>query len=690
LSFHNSYSYLKKIDQLPTGPEWHCDIVTVQGDILDDNRLRMVEDLEVWFRDPVECVRELLSNPAFVDYTSFAPECVYSDSEGKERIFDEMWTGDWWWETQVRQTRAGEKSQIINRILFYWQDKLPEGATIAPIILSSDKTQLSVFQGDKSAWPVYITIGNISKEVRRQPSAHATILLGYLPVAKLECFKDATRSLAGYRLFHYCMSKILAGLVNAGNDGVEITCCDGYIRLFYLILAAYVADFPEQCLVGCSMENRCPDCITKADERGNYVKTLYRDQKTTLDILEEHRKGGDPVKFDQYGIRAIYEPFWKDLPHSNIFKSFTPDLLHQLHKGVFKDHLVKWCTAVMGEAEVDARFKAMSSYPGLRHFKKGVSFVTQWTGTEHKEMERIFMGVLAGAVNSKVLTIARSLLDFIYYSQFQLHTSSTLEKLEKTLKTFHENKQIFIELGIRKHFNIPKLHAIQHYVEKIRYLGSPDGYNTEAPERLHIDYAKAAYRASNKRDYTEQMSIWLQRQEAMWMKQSYLMWVTLDLPSLLKTSGTDEANVVERDIDDEGHGEDDTGAVTLCDLPTSTIGRIWQVAKTPPYANMSAEQLAIQFGAQDFISQLSIFLGTRSTFSPNSLDRFNAYRQVKLVLPPNRYVSNQTRSNRIRTTPAVPRKGRRPASLGHFDVALVIVDRKLFQEGNGYDGLHFF
>ena len=158
------------------------------------------------------------------------------------------------------------------------------------------------------------------------------------------------------------------------------------------------------------------------------MNSLYCDQKTTLDILEEHQKGGDPVKFDQYGIRAVYEPFWRDLPHSNIFNSFTPDLLHQLHKGVFKDHLIKWCTAVMGEAEVDTRFKAMSSYPGLRHFKKGMSFVTQWTGTEHKEMEKVFMGVLAGAVNSKVLTIACSLIGFIYYSQYQLHTSKTLEK----------------------------------------------------------------------------------------------------------------------------------------------------------------------------------------------------------------------------------------------------------------------
>jgi hypothetical protein len=37
-----------------------------------------------------------------------------------------------------------------------------------------------------------------------------------------------------------------------------------------------------------------------------------------------------------------------------------------------------------------------------------------------------------------------------------------------------------------------------HYVTCIRALGLADGYNTESPERLHIDFAKEAYRASNK------------------------------------------------------------------------------------------------------------------------------------------------------------------------------------------------
>ena len=46
-----------------------------------------------------------------------------------------------------------------------------------------------------------------------------------------------------------------------------------------------------------------------------------------------------------------------------------PDLLHQLHKGVFKDHLVKWCANIIGEKGLNSHLKAMNSYLGLQHFK---------------------------------------------------------------------------------------------------------------------------------------------------------------------------------------------------------------------------------------------------------------------------------------------------------------------------------
>ncbi|KAJ7928722.1 hypothetical protein B0H13DRAFT_1860298 [Mycena leptocephala] len=56
VSYHNNYAYMKKIDQLPTGPGWKCEIVTAAGNRLDDNDEMMKEDLELWKRDPVECI----------------------------------------------------------------------------------------------------------------------------------------------------------------------------------------------------------------------------------------------------------------------------------------------------------------------------------------------------------------------------------------------------------------------------------------------------------------------------------------------------------------------------------------------------------------------------------------------------------------------------------------------------------
>jgi hypothetical protein len=92
---------LKKIDELPIGPEWKCQIIDVKGDRHDEDGNPMQEQLELWHRDPIECVEGLIGNPAYQKFISYVPEHVYVDCEGKVRVFDELWTADWWWDTQV-------------------------------------------------------------------------------------------------------------------------------------------------------------------------------------------------------------------------------------------------------------------------------------------------------------------------------------------------------------------------------------------------------------------------------------------------------------------------------------------------------------------------------------------------------------------------------------------------------------
>ncbi|KAI6017981.1 hypothetical protein BKA83DRAFT_4058579 [Pisolithus microcarpus] len=645
VSFESARSFLKRVDKLRTGPAWSCEMIDVCGDVVGEDGTLKHEQLELWRRDPIECVQDLMGNPAFRDAMSYVPQRAYTDANGENRIYDEMWTGNWWWDVQSR---------------------LPEGAVVAPVILSSDKTTLSQFSGDKKAWPVYLTIGNISKDVRRQVSSHATVLIGYLPVSKLECFQKKSRSLAGYRLFHHSMSLLLRPLAEAGRHGREMVCADGYLRRVHPVLAAYIADFPEQCLVACNKESRCPRCLVQSNKRGDLEEWASRSMADTLKTLYRMRKNKRSRKFDAEGLRAVFDPFWKDLPFTDIFACLTPDILHQLHKGVFHDHLVQWCTSIIGEKEMDARFQAMTQYPSLRQFKKGISSVSQWTGTEHKEMERVFVGLLAGAVDDRVLLVARSLLDFIYYAQLQRHTDITLAAMEESLKTFHHHKHVLVELGVRQDFNVPKIHSLQHYVTSIRALGSADGYNTEYPERLHIDYAKDGYRASNKRDYVEQMALWLQRQEAIHYKTAYLAWRRPRALTTLCCRRYVRPHLFYEHI----------SALTLF-KPAKAH---YKVAKTPSRRQVSVASIESDYNALDFLPALERFLvsrlGRRRMIQPIGSDRFNVYNHLYIATGPSVISGHGRILQKIRASPQIAARGRKAETPARFDTVFVMDEER--------------
>ena len=52
------------------------------GEILTDDGQPMIEEHELWIRNPVKCIWELIRNPTFREYMAYAPEKAYADKDG--------------------------------------------------------------------------------------------------------------------------------------------------------------------------------------------------------------------------------------------------------------------------------------------------------------------------------------------------------------------------------------------------------------------------------------------------------------------------------------------------------------------------------------------------------------------------------------------------------------------------------
>ena len=332
---------------------------------------------------------------------------------------------------------------------------VPEGSTIAPVIIATDKTQLAHFGSGRTAYPVYLTLGNIPRSIRRKPSRHACILIAYLPTMKVghtELTKEEYRSRNNH-IYHKFMRIILDPLKDAALNGVDMVCADQQVRWVVPILAAHVADYPEQCLISCAKYGTCPCCkVTEGslgDMETEFPSRTQKDTAETIDDLSARSKSNNQFfqSCRNHDIGAgVYHPFWKDMPYTDIHLSMTVDVLHQLHQGVLK-HLINWIQIVMTKAELDKRLQCLPPAYGVRFFSKGISRLTQMSGPERKQIARILLGCLIGKIPNRGIKACKAILDFIYLAQYSSHDNETLQYMEDVLQEWKDNRNFFHEKG---------------------------------------------------------------------------------------------------------------------------------------------------------------------------------------------------------------------------------------------------
>ena len=70
--------------------------------------------------------------------------------------------------------------------------------------------------------------------------------------------------------------------------------------------------------------------------------------------------------------------------------------------------------------------------------------------------------------------------------------------------------------------DLPKLHSLHHYDEKIKMFGTPDNFDTDYTENRYIVDAKQPYRKTNKVNYIKQMTRHVQHRMTVELKLQYL------------------------------------------------------------------------------------------------------------------------------------------------------------------------
>jgi len=230
------------------------------------------------------------------------------------------------------------------------------------------------------------------------------------------------------------------------------------------------------------------------------------------------------------------QPFTMDFPRANIHELLSPDLLHQIIKGTFKDHLVTWVVDWMETqpnskdiiTEMDRRcvkfyliyfyfilcisfrISAAPVFSGLRRFPEGRGF-KQWTGNDSKALMKVFLPSIAGLVPPGMVRAVSAFMEFCSLVRRSQIDETVLLKIDAAVETFHRERLIFVEEGIREDFNLPRQHSLVHYRSNIQMFGAPNGLCSSIAESKHIKAVKEPWRRSNRNNPLGQMLLTNQR-----------------------------------------------------------------------------------------------------------------------------------------------------------------------------------
>ncbi|KAG1753701.1 uncharacterized protein EDB91DRAFT_1234119 [Suillus paluster] len=445
--FTDHHDLYNTIDATPLGDiPWETFSMSYSGaKPLHDIPPWMEATYDVWFWDPHLLSHDMLGNPNFDGEMEYVPHQDYSTED--TRCFKNFFSGDWAW---------GQADIIA-------QNEVNHGSTFVPLIISSDKTTVLVATGHTKYHPLYMSIGNIFNSTQHA-HCNGVVLVGFLAIPKTtkEHAGDTAYHDFQQQMFHCSLAKIFEAIKPYMDTPDVARFPDGHFRRVIYGLGPYIADYPEQVLLSGVVQGWCLKCLADQRDLDGDGPCLRRCKKHRELLIEELKYG---KLWEEYGIVSDVVPFTNDYPQADIHELISPDILHQIIKGAFKDHLVDW----------------VESYLKITH--EGCGF-KQWTGNDSKALMKVYLPAIRGHVPDDIVHTFSTFLDF-----------ATL--FDDALDQFHRYQEIFKTTGVTLSFSLPCQHSLNHYLFLIWQFGAPNGLCSSITESKHIKAIKEPWRRSS-------------------------------------------------------------------------------------------------------------------------------------------------------------------------------------------------
>lgn len=128
-----------------------------------------------------------------------------------------------------------------------------------------------------------------------------------------------------------------------------------------------------------------------------------------------------------------------------------------------------------------------------------------------KHALQVWLPAIAGHVPAPMVRAISAFLEFSYLVRRSHIDSKTLQQIDAAITQYLQERQVFLDVGVRTTFKLPRHHSIVHYKTLIQQFGAPNGLCSSITENRHITTVKEPWRRSNRNEALGQILLTNQR-----------------------------------------------------------------------------------------------------------------------------------------------------------------------------------